>query len=144
MRIRLLGILLKYCMRILKKPHNGFGAAWNACKRLRHVYVSDACLRSRFSAFISLHAREATVRFKRPLACESAGIVTLEDQHQDVRFNPSGSSRTGMRTCELPSLVHIPRKESAKASCCCAAGSFAMSRAWPVVILSARNASAAG
>ena len=44
----------------------------------------------------------------------------------------------------LPSLVHMPRKAAANASCCCEAGSLAISKAWPMVIWSFRNASATG
>ena len=44
------------------------------------------------------------------------------------------NSRTGIRTWLLPSLVHKPRKAAENASCCCEAGSLAISRAWPMVI----------
>jgi hypothetical protein len=47
----------------------------------------------------------------------------------------AASSRTGIRICVLPSLVHRLRKDAAKASCCCDAGSLAINRAWPMVIL---------
>ena len=56
----------------------------------------------------------------------------------------AASSRTGIRTCELPSLVHMPRKAAANASCCCEAWSLAINRAWPMVISSFRKASAKG
>ena len=42
----------------------------------------------------------------------------------------------------LLSLVHYPRNAAEKASCCCEAGSLAISKAWPTVIWSFRNASA--
>src|SRR5882757_4141757 len=38
----------------------------------------------------------------------------------------NASSRTGIRTWLLPSLVHKPRKAAEKASCCCEAGSLAI------------------
>src|ERR1700728_1116910 len=56
----------------------------------------------------------------------------------------NASSRTGIRTWLLPSLVHKPRKAAENASCCCEAGSLAISKAWPMVIWSFRNASATG
>jgi hypothetical protein len=56
----------------------------------------------------------------------------------------AANSRTGIRTWLLPSLVHKPRKEAENASCCCEAGSLAISKAWPMVIWSFRNASATG
>src|SRR5205807_566201 len=50
----------------------------------------------------------------------------------------AANSRTGIRTWLFPSLVHKPRKEAENASCCCEAGSLAISRAWPIVIWSFR------
>ena len=46
----------------------------------------------------------------------------------------AANSRTGIRTWVLPSLVHKLRKAAANASCCCEAGSLAISKAWPMVI----------
>jgi len=43
------------------------------------------------------------------------------------------------RTWVLPSVVHICRKEALKASCCCEPGSFAINKAWPMVMRSARK-----
>src|SRR5437660_12818019 len=41
----------------------------------------------------------------------------------------AANSRTGIRTWPLPSLVHKPRKAAENASCCCEAGSLAISKA---------------
>ena len=56
----------------------------------------------------------------------------------------AANSRTGIKTWLLPSLVHKPRNAAENASCCCEAGSLAISKAWPMVIWSFRNASATG
>jgi hypothetical protein len=63
---------------------------------------------------------------------------------QDVRLNPRGQFPHGDEHLRVASLVHMLRKDAANASCCWAAGSLAISKAWPVVILSLRNASATG
>ena len=51
------------------------------------------------------------------------------------------SSRTGMTCFSL--VFQSSRKAASSASFCCACGSRAMIRAWPAVIWSARNTSAA-
>ena len=134
---------------------------WTMCGLASKVRVTEASILAR-KQFGSVHESLRTtspnnsllnpVRFGQLTQDPAAGnsVSSCLSNGADANFSrmldstQAANSRTGISVCVLPSLVHMLRKAALKASCCCEAGSLAISRAWPTVIRSFRNASATG